>query len=155
MKSWHIPSSLQHRLCVPARASYNTHSVLSQCSLSAHYSAHTVLTVKTQYSCEAQLREFRDGRGRSYAKCTKCMVFASRPCVSTVVSTLFAPKAIHTVDVGGRGGCAMTLYTLSELILPGMDDFETSSLLQRCPCYLRKLPACLYTCSCYLQHRST
>ena len=67
-------------------ASYSAHTVLTQCSLSAHYSAHTVLTVKTQHFCEMQLKEFKDKKS-FLCEIAKCVVFTSENCVSTVVST--------------------------------------------------------------------
>ena len=68
------------------RASDSAHSMLTQCSLSAHYSAHTVLT--------GENHAFRTFRIRASSvselpklRFTKVPCFYSEHCVSTVVST--------------------------------------------------------------------
>ena len=67
----------------------SAHTVLAQCSLSAHYSAHTVLTGKNHAFRTFYIRmvlpslNFLIGNARF----TKVLSFYSEHCVSTVVST--------------------------------------------------------------------
>ena len=65
----------------------SAHSMLTQCSLSAHYSAHTVLTGENHAFRTFRIRMASSVSELPQLRFAKVLCFHDEHCVSTVVST--------------------------------------------------------------------